>query len=151
MMREEIKRRIHEVENELKALKELVDSDAFAPVKEPELTEFEQELACVVCEWGDSKEAKISNYVLMHSARLLELAKKEICKGCIVGLDQYWKGREDEWKNHQKPITYHYPTYEPPCFHGGICTNPMRDCINCPMHSSGATTNTTSGTCKKDE
>lgn len=150
MMREEIKRRIHEVENELKALKELVDSDAFAPIKEIELTEFEKELAGIICQWGDSEETKISKYVLKYSPKLLELAKNEICKGCTVGLDQYWKGREDAKKEYEKPYTYYYPIFHQPCHHGGICTNPMRDCINCPMHSSGTTTNTTSETCKKD-
>lgn len=63
----------------------------------------------------------------------------------------YDKGYENARKEYEKSTTYHYPIYQPMCFHGGVCTNPMRDCINCPMHSSGATTNTTtSGTCKKD-
>lgn len=26
------------------------------------------------------------------------------------------------------------PPYEPPCFHGGPCTNPHMDCINCPRN-----------------
>ena len=31
------------------------------------------------------------------------------------------------------------PTYELPCYHGGLCTNPFHDCINCPHkdYSSG--------------
>lgn len=80
MMREEIKRRIHEVENELKALKELVDSDAFAPVKEPELTEFEAELSDIVeyCKKHGEKVAK--DYALRHAKPLLELALKEALK-----------------------------------------------------------------------
>lgn len=39
--------------------------------------------------------------------------------------------------------------YEPPCFHGGLCTNPFHDCINCPRvfgwaRGITANTNTTS-------
>lgn len=149
-MREEIKRRIHDVENELKALKELVDSDAFAPIKEIELTEFEEELAGIICQWGDSEETKISKYVFKYSPKLLELAKKEICKGCTVSIDSYIKGRDDERKAQDNSKTFHYDTYQPPCFHGGICTNPMRDCINCPRTGGDIGISTTSGTCKKD-
>ena len=33
-------------------------------------------------------------------------------------------------------------SYEPDCFHGGICTNPFHDCINCPHkdNTGGITT-----------
>ncbi len=30
------------------------------------------------------------------------------------------------------------PTWGPDCFHGGPCTNPHHDCINCP-HLDGST------------
>lgn len=135
---------------------EIKDGKIVVREKQPELTPLAQALSdCLKNDfeffarkkWDEKKWNEVMN---TQAAELLAIAKKEICKGCTIGLDQYWKGRDDEWKKHQKPITYHYPTYEPPCFHGGICINPMRDCINCPMHSSGATTNTTSGTCKKD-
>lgn len=148
MMREEIKRRIHDVENELKALKELVDSEAFAP-KEPELTEFEEMLYSLFDAYN-GLTIDVRAAVDANAKTLLELAKKEICKGCTVGIDSYIKGRDDERKEAEKSYTFHYPTYQPPCFHGGICTNPMRDCINCPNRSSGTAINTTSGTCKKD-
>lgn len=161
MMREEIKRRIHDVENELKALKELVDSDAFAP-KEPELTGFEQGIRDMIVNAlttthtvsdGQVTSSVAMDYNTTHllAAGILELAKKEICKGCTVSIDSYIKGRDDEREAQDKSKTSHYDTYQPPCFHGGVCTNPMRDCINCPMHSSGTTTNTTSGTCKKED
>lgn len=134
------------------------DFDLFIIITETELTEFEQGLVNFYNKRNailPDKDGVFNKHdcdeLLRESAKeLLELAKKEICKGCTVGLDQYWKGREDARKENANSYTFHYPTYQPPCFHGGVCTNPMRDCINCPMHSSGATTNTTSGTCKKD-
>lgn len=135
------------------------DFDLFLVITEPELTEFEQEIKDLIsdarhltdiqCD-GSQKFVSDDDLRKTYAKTLLELAKKEICKGCTVGLDQYWKGRDDERGAQDKSKTFHYDTYQPPCFHGGICTNPMRDCINCPMHSSGTTTNTTSGTCKKD-
>ena len=161
-MREEIKRRIHEVENELQALKELVDSEAFAQVNEPELTEYEESVRCTIVKhltWHDPNGSGMSSTVFIGNdttkelaSDLLELAKKEICKGCTVGLDQYWKGRDDERKEAASSCTFHYPTYEPPCFHGGVCINPMRDCVNCPrVQMPTPNIATTSGTCKKED
>ena len=155
MIREEIKRRIHETENELRALKELVDSEAFAP-KEPELTPLAQALSdylkndfefFATKKWDEKKWNEVMN---TQAAELLAIAKKEICKGCTVGLDQYCKGREDARKEAEKSYTFHYPTYEPPCHHGGICTNPFKDCINCPRTGGDIGISTTSGTCKKE-
>lgn len=43
------------------------------------------------------------------------------------------------------------PTQNPDCFHGGPCTNPHHDCINCP-HLDGSTdfvTYTTTNTSTK--
>lgn len=35
------------------------------------------------------------------------------------------------------------PTYNPPCYApDGICTNPQRDCINCPKRGTGGTWST---------
>ena len=158
MMREEIKRRIHEVENELQALKELVDSDAFAS-KENELTEFEQGLVnfynkrSAILPDRDGVFNKHDCAELLHeSAReLLELAKKEICKGCTVSIDSYIKGRDDERKEAEKSYTFHYPTYGPPCPHGGMCANPFKDCIHCPRTGGDIGISTTSGTCKKED
>ena len=129
---------------------EIKDGKIVVREKQPEPTEFERELALFISTWMKSTETKILKYVSEHSPRLLELAKKEICKGCTVSIDSYIKGRDDERKVAKESEHYHYPFYPTMCFHGGICTNPMRDCINCPMHSSGTTTNTTSETCKKD-
>ena len=119
--------------------------DLFIVIPEAELTELEKAIKRgMLCAGAEG----VSTTIIKETAKEV---KDIICKGCTVVLDHYWKGCEDARKEYEKPITYHYPTYQPPCFHGGVCTNPMRDCINCPMHSSGATTNTiTSGTCKKD-
>ena len=128
---------------------EIKDGKIVVREKEPELTEFERELALIIDTWMKSPETRIPKYVLEHSSRLLELAKKEICKECTVGLDQYWKGRKDAREEYEKPYTY---LFYKPCHFGGICNNPMRDCLNCPMHSTGLnTTTTTSGTCKKED
>ena len=121
----------------------------FILTDEPELTEFEEMLYSIFDAYN-GLEIDVRAAVDVNAKTLLELAKKEICKGCTVGLEQYWKGREDARKEAEKFYTFHYPTYGPPCLHGGVCTNPMRDCINCPNHSSGTTINTTSGTCKND-
>lgn len=40
---------------------------------------------------------------------------------------------------------YAATTYNPPCYCGGPCTNPMHDCINCPRQLTGRI-NTTTGT-----
>lgn len=34
-----------------------------------------------------------------------------------------------------KNLPFVVEPYEPPCYHGGICTNPFHDCINCPRYS----------------
>jgi len=121
------------------------DEDLFIITPEPELTEFEEKVKQLIGHYPvATKENKGSLIyeVRKEAIELLKLAKKEICKDCTVGLDQYWKGREDARKEYEKPITFHYPIYQPPCFYGGVCTNPMKDCINCPRQSSGATINT---------
>lgn len=129
---------------------EIKDGKIVVREKQPEPTEFERELALVISTWMKSTETKIPKYVSEHSPRLLELAKKEICKGCTVGLDQYWKGYEEAMKS-KKHYTFSCPTYEPPCFHGGICINPFKDCINCPRTGGDIGISTTSGTCKKED
>ena len=131
--------------------------DLFIITPEPELTEFEQELINFFNERNAILPDKDGVYnkhdcnELLHKSanKLLELAKKEICKGCTVGLDQYWKGRNDARKEYEKSTTFHYPTYQPPCFYGGVCTNPFHDCINCPRQNSGTAINT-SGTNKAE-
>lgn len=41
-------------------------------------TEFEQELAGIIFEWGENDETKISNYVKKCSPKLIALAKKQL-------------------------------------------------------------------------
>ena len=68
------------------------------------------------------------------SEELGRIRLEEHTKGFTNG---YNKGYEDA----QEATSYHYPitfpTYTPPCFNGGKCTNPFRDCINCPNQNSG--------------
>lgn len=138
------------------------DYDLFIVIPEPKLTEFEESLRQVIVSAlsgetpnGSGGTMKWAVYlgdddIQKLAPKVMELAKKEICKKCTVGLDQYWKGRDDARKEAEKSCTFHYPTYEPPCHHGGICTNPFKDCINCPRTGGDIGTFTTSGTCKKD-
>lgn len=128
--------------------------DLFIITPESELTEFEEKVKQLIGHYPvatNENKGSILYEVQKAAAELLELAKKEICMGCTVGLDQYWKGREDGRKEAEKSYTFHYPTYEPPCHHGGICTNPFKDCINCPRTGGDIGISTTSGTCKKEE
>jgi hypothetical protein len=82
----------------------------------------------------------------------LELAKREICNGCAEKLNYYMKGKEDARKEYEKSYTFHYPTYDPPCPHGGMCTNPFKDCVNCPrLQMPIPNIATTSGACKKED
>ena len=122
--------------------------DLFIITPEPELTEFEEMLYSIFDAYNGLK-IDVKAAVDVNAKTLLELAKKEICKECTVGLDQYWKGYEEAMKA-KKHDTFSCPTYEPPCYHGGVCTNPMKGCINCPRTGGDIGISTTSGTCKKD-
>lgn len=148
--KEEIKRRIHEITNELQALKELVDS------KEPELTEFEQYVDMVV---DDAIRENTEGGIKAITKKILILAKAELlCHAdesnpaieAIANLErEIANGKYPKWlsdmldeayKDGQKSMTYEYhgpsiPTYFPACYRG-ICTNPARDCINCPRQST---------------
>lgn len=132
---------------------EIKDGKIVVREKQPELTEFEEKVKELIGYYPiATKENKgsLTHEVQKSAAVLLELAKKEICKGCTVSIDSYIKGRDDEREAQDKSKTSHYPTYQPPCFHGGICTNPFKDCINCPRTGGDIGISTTSGTCKKD-
>lgn len=119
-------------------------NNLFTVIPEAELTELERAIKRgMLCAGLEG----VSTTIIKETAKEV---KDIICKGCTVGLDQYWKGREDARKEYEKSYTFHYPTYEPPCHHGGICTNPFKDCINCPRTGGGIGISTTSGTCKKD-
>lgn len=62
-------------------------------------TEFEQELAWIICEWGNSEETKISNFVKKYAPKLLALAKKELARRDEVitlnNMAPYDKGLQD--------------------------------------------------------
>lgn len=128
---------------------------AFVKKKLSGLTEFEELLAGVICEWGDSEETKISNYVKKHSPKLLELAKKELLKVWNENMKaEYERGKRDgitigynkAMKEYNESVAYHYNT-RPLCWEpGGTCTNPQMDCVNCPRKTTGGMFNTQSGT-----
>lgn len=128
---------------------EIKDGKIVVRKKKPTLTEFEEMLYSILDAYNGLK-IDVGAAVVTNAKTLLELARKEICKGCTVSIDNYIKGREDGRKEAEKSYTFHYPTYEPPCHHGGICTNPFKDCINCPRTGGDTGISTTSGTCKKD-
>lgn len=141
---------------------EIMDGKIIVREKKPELTEFEQGIRDMIVNAlttthtisdGQVTSSVVMDYNTTHllAAGLLELAKKEICKGCTVGLDSYIKGRDDERKEQEKSITYHYPMYELPCVLGGICADHIRDCINCSRTTGDISTYTASGTCKKEK
>ena len=101
---------------------------------------------------------------LLHesSKELLDLAKAELLSRhdesnpaieAIANLErEIANGKYPKWlsdmldeayKDGRKAMAYEYhgpsiPTWYPPCFYGGPCTNPQLDCINCPLRQSGA-------------
>ena len=139
-------------------------SRLFIITPEPELTPFEQHLLVYFqkvyyahCESQDVNDFLIET-IKQSSKSLLEFAKKELLGQWDEDMkNEYARGKKDgiaigyndAIKKYNESVSYPYPTYQPPCFYGGVCTNPFRDCINCPGHSSGTTINT-SGTCNKD-
>lgn len=72
-------------------------------------------------------------------------------KGYKIGYD---KGYKVATKLCNESVAYHFPimpainipTWAPPCYNGGPCTNPQMDCINCPRKTTGGGFNTSSGT-----
>lgn len=122
------------------------DRDLFILTPEPDLTEFEKGIKrgflCAGLE-------DVPTGIIKDTAKeLLELAKEELCKGCTRGIGEYWRGRKEAMEEASKGFHYEGPaiqTYFPPCYHGGPCTNPMHDCINCPRQSTSGI-NTTTGT-----
>lgn len=126
----------------------------FIVMPEEELTEFEKALADIIG-YAISQSVVEPNYetykfVKDWSKRLLDAAKNELCKGCAANLEGYIKGREDalkemEYKHEGPTVPAPAPAFWPHCHFGGECTNPFRDCINCPRQSTGGI-NTTTGT-----
>lgn len=119
----------------------------FIITPEPELTEFEQYIDEVV---DDAIRESTEGGIKAITQKILAIAKKELCNGCAANLEGYIKGRQDALKEMEENWVYKYegpymPTYYP-CPHGGNCTNPFRDCINCPHHSTTIGITTTTGT-----
>lgn len=62
---------------------------------------------------------------------------------------------EGIWESEMKPVQlqsfpFNIPAYQLPCYsRDGICTNPQKDCINCPKQGNYGSTWTTD-TFKKD-
>ena len=150
---------------------EIKDGKIVVREKKPELTEFEEGVRQVIVsalsgETPNGSGGTMSWAVALSdddvrrlAPRLLKLAKKELLGQWNENMkDEYARGKRDgltigynkAMKEYNESVAYHYPTYQPPCFHGGVCTNPFKDCINCPRQSSDYTNTTTSGTCKKD-
>lgn len=113
---------------------------------EPELTEFEKAIKrgflCAGLE-------DVPTGIIKDTAKeLLSIAKRKLCNGCNANLEGYIKGRQDALKEmegvykHEGP---YMPTYSP-CYYGGECTNPFRDCTNCPRGSVTVGINTATGT-----
>lgn len=82
-----------------------------------------------------------------------ELARKHL-EGCTKGYKEgYNKGYEVATKLYES-VAYHFPimpainipTWTPPCYYGGPCTNPQMDCISCPRRTTGGMFSTSSGT-----
>lgn len=129
--------------------------DLFLVTPEPELTEFEATLLSYLSDdtSGELDKETMHKCVKVRAEELLAIAKKEICNDCAANLKSYIKGRQDALKEmeenrvvykHEGPVM---PTYYP-CSYGGACTNPFHDCINCPMQSTGISTNTGTSTAK---
>jgi hypothetical protein len=75
------------------------------------------------------------DYMKLSKARLAELlAERDARDALMRGISQ--------------PIQI--PPYEPSCFHGGPCTNPQMDCINCPRRGYNGGINVTTSTKGKE-
>lgn len=121
--------------------------DLFIITPEPELTEFEEGVRQVVVSAlsGETPNgsggtmnwtvALSNDDVRKLAPRLLELAKKEICKGCSANLEGYIKGRQDTLKEMgdymQERFTMENPNIQ-------------------KLDPNVVINTTTSGTCKKD-
>lgn len=129
----------------------------FIVTPEPELTPLEDLLSTYLkndFEYFSTQKwdkKKWNEVMRTQAAELLNLAKKELCKGCPENLEGYIKGMEEARKERDKNWVYKHegptiPVYWPPCHYGGECTNPFRDCVNCPRGSVTVGINTSTGT-----
>ena len=123
------------------------------------LTEFEQELSWIICEWGNSEETKISNFVKKYAPKLLAITKKDFLKVWNENMKaEYERGKRDgitigynkAMKEYNESVAYHFPNMpvNPSGWgcDGTHCTNPQMDCVNCPRKTTGGTFTTQSGT-----
>lgn len=82
-----------------------------------------------------------------------ELTKKHL-EGYTLGKEATMREMSDFLKSHfnceeakgHNPPAINIPTWTPPCYNGGPCTNPQMDCINCPRKTTGGMFSTSSGT-----
>ena len=136
---------------------------------EPELSEFEKAVGELL---NDNSDALYSDKAIKEYAKgLLDLARKELEPEVLERLEEAYKNqdevvyengkRDGEKEGYEKAMkefkelpALTWPpqpiqTYFPPCYHGGPCTNPQHDCINCPRQSSiGINTATGTSTSK---
>ncbi len=82
-----------------------------------------------------------------------ELSKRNL-EGYIKGREDALREMSDFLKSHSNgeeakvynPPAINVTTWTPPCYNGGPCTNPQKDCINCPRSNVVISPNTASGT-----
>ena len=66
---------------------------------------------------------------------LMKLSKERLCELLL-----------EEWSKNELPKPFEFPLpYDiynggRDCFHGGPCTNPHFDCVNCPRQFTGGST-----------
>lgn len=149
--------------------------EAFSQKKLSRLTDFEEKLVSFALQCGGQRDTA-NEEAKKWSNEFLSLAKKELLKDDELGrkhLEGYIMGRNDALREMSDFVESHFNTkkavdgedltdlyhkeYErnpqPACLkYGGICYNPMRDCINCPapIDPSSITTSGTS-TAKAEE
>lgn len=74
---------------------------------------------------------------------LMKLSKERLCELLL----EEWN--KDTSASKEILVPFNHPITQPPldCYHGGSCTNPFHDCINCPRQFSGnGTTISSDGT-----
>lgn len=131
------------------------ESDLELYTDEPdELTEFEKAVKEAILTWHNPKEwSPEDSFIREIAEKPLASAREQIHREHSENgiryitdkefadymrrerIDGYERGQEDAEKRHKEATSYHYgpfPSWQPPCFHGGSCTNPHHDCINCP-------------------
>ncbi len=144
--------------------------EAFIQKKLTRMTEFEKVLADTIG-YAISQSVVEPNYetykfVKDWSERLLDAAKKELFKEWNEDMkNEYARGKRDgltigynkAMKEVDENRIYKYEgpapsIYWPPCYYGGVCTNPFHDCINCPRQLTvGINTITGTSTAKVED